>query len=87
MTKADLVGAIAEKAGITKTQAAAAIEALKESVQTALQNDEKVALRDFVTFQRKVRAARTGVNPATKKPIQIAEKTVATAKFSPNFTV
>lgn len=72
MTKADLVNAMAEKAGLSKTDAEGALKAFTESVTDALKAGEKVALVGFGTFSVGDRAARTGQNPQTGEKIQIA---------------
>ena len=72
MNKAELVGKVAEKAGLTKKDAEKAINAFVASVQEALVKKDKVQLIGFGTFEVKDRAARTGRNPQTGKAIQIA---------------
>ena len=72
MTKADLVNAMAEKAGLSKTDAEGALKAFTESVTDALKAGEKVALVGFGVFSVGDRAARTGQNPQTGEKIQIA---------------
>ena len=72
MTKADLVNAMAEKAGLSKADAEGALKAFTESVSSALKAGEKVALVGFGTFSVGERAARTGKNPQTGQQIQIA---------------
>ncbi len=84
MTKAELVAKIAEKAKITKVQAEAALGAFQCAVTTELVNDGKVTLIGFGTFSASKRAARTGRNPQTGKPLKIAAKRVGkftTGKF------
>lgn len=71
MTKADLVNAMAEKAGLSKTDAEGALKAFAEAVTEALKAGEKVALVGFGTFSVGDRAARTGQNPQTGAKIQI----------------
>ena len=44
-----------------------------------MKNDDKVSLVGFGTFEKTQRAARTGLNPATKETIQIA------ASYAPKF--
>lgn len=78
MTKAELIDAIAAKAGTTKTDAAKVLNAFCETVRVA----DKVTLVGFGTFQYKTRAARAGRNPQTGKPIQIAESRALTFKAS-----
>ena len=76
MTKKDLVAAIAEKAGLTKKDSEAALNALLETVTESLKKGEAVQLTGFGTFSAKKRAARKGKNPATGKAITIPAVTV-----------
>ena len=71
MTKADLVNAMAEKAGLSKTDAEKALKAFSDAVTDALKAGEKVALVGFGTFSVSSRAARTGKNPQTGAKIDI----------------
>ena len=72
MNKTELVAAIAEKSGLTKKDSEKALAAFTESVEDALKKGDKVQLVGFGTFEVKNRAARTGINPQTKKPVKIA---------------
>ncbi|WP_256547036.1 MULTISPECIES: HU family DNA-binding protein [Ectopseudomonas] len=72
MNKSELVAAVADYAQITQSQAAAAVNAVIESVTTELKNGGEVTLVGFGTFNVKERAARTGRNPQTGKSIEIA---------------
>ncbi len=72
MNKTELVAAMAEKSGLTKKDCEAALTALTASVEGALKGGDKVSLVGFGTFEVKSRAARTGINPQTKKPVKIA---------------
>jgi len=76
MTKAELVAKIAEKAKLTKVQAEAALASFQCTVMTELVNNGKVTLVGFGTFSAVKRAARTGRNPQTGKPLKIAAKRV-----------
>lgn len=81
MNKSDLIDAIAKDAGITKVAAKAALESFIANVtETLKKKDGKVSLIGFGTFSVTERAAREGINPATKKPIKIAAKKVAKFK-------
>ena len=71
MTKADLVNAMAEKAGLSKTDAEKALKAFADAVTDALKAGDKVALVGFGTFSVSARAARTGKNPQTGAKINI----------------
>ena len=80
MTKTDLTNEIAAKAGLTKVQAKAALDATLESISQALANDDKVQLIGFGTFAVVEKPARTGRNPRTKETIQIPARKVVKFK-------
>lgn len=81
MNKGELVASIADKAGITQSQAESALSATLESIQDALKSGDSVSLVGFGTFSANERPARDGRNPRTGETIKIAAKTVA--KFKP----
>ncbi len=81
MNKKALVAEVAKKAGTTKKTAQKVIDAFVEVVSDALAKGEKVRLVGFGSFVVKERAARKGVNPRTKEPINIPAKKVP--KFIP----
>ena len=72
MNKTELVDAVSERAGIQKTEATRAVDAVFESISSALKKGETVALVGFGTFVVKDRAARAGRNPRTGETIEIA---------------
>ncbi|MBQ0161297.1 MAG: HU family DNA-binding protein [Bacteroidales bacterium] len=80
MNKTELVAAMAEKAGLTKTDAANALNAYVEVVKEELAKGGSISLIGFGTFSVKENPARTGRNPRTKETIQIAAKKVAKFK-------
>ena len=80
MNKSELVAAIAESADITKADAEKALNGTLEAITSALAKGDKLALIGFGTFSVSQRAARTGRNPSTGKPLKIAAKTVAKFK-------
>ena len=71
MNKGELIKAMAEKAGFSQKDAAAAYEAFVATVTEALKAGEKVQLVGFGTFEVKDVAAKTGINPQTKEAVQI----------------
>ena len=81
MNKAQLIDAIAEKAGLTKADSKKALDAFIEATTDALKNGDRVALIGFGSFSVSTRSARTGRNPQTGAPIKIGEKKVV--KFKP----
>ena len=72
MKKNDLIASVADKAGLTKKAAEAAVNAFTSSIEEALIKGDKVALMGFGTFEVRQRAAREGINPLTKAKIKIA---------------
>ncbi|NDV82113.1 HU family DNA-binding protein [Bacteroides sp. 51] len=81
MNKAELISAIAEQSGLSKVDSKKALDAFVSAVTKSLKAGDRVSLIGFGTFSVAERQARTGINPATKKPIQIPAKKVA--KFRP----
>ena len=72
MNKTELVAQISDAADISKLKAAEALNATIAAIQNALSNGDSVALIGFGTFSIKDRAARTGRNPQTGAPMEIA---------------
>ena len=80
MGKQQLVEFIAAKAGLTKADAARALDAALEGIESGLKKEGRVALVGFGTFNAKKRPAREGINPLTKQPLKIPAKVVASFK-------
>nr|MBO1342191.1 HU family DNA-binding protein [Enterococcus sp. 665A] len=72
MNKQSLVEKVAEKTGLTKKDATAAVDSLFDSIQDALKDGEKVQVIGFGNFEVRERAARKGRNPQTGEEITIA---------------
>ena len=71
MNKAELVAAVAEKAGLSKKDSEKAVNATFESIANTLVKGDKVQLVGFGSFETKIRNARVGRNPRTKEEINI----------------
>ena len=84
MNKGELVDSIAKQSGLTKADAAKALDATLDAVTGTLQTGGKVTLPGFGTFSVSQRSARTGRNPQTGKEIKIKAKTVAKFKAGKN---
>jgi DNA-binding protein HU-beta len=69
MTKAELVAAIADKAGISKGQAKDAVDAFVDSVTGALKGGDEVRLVGFGSFVPVKRAAGKARNPRTGEAV------------------
>ena len=80
MNKAELITKISEDAGVTKTQANAALDSFVGAVTKTLKSGKKVTLVGFGTFSVSKRAARNGRNPQTGAVIKIKAKRVAKFK-------
>ena len=76
MNKTELVAAMAEKAGLSKKDAEAALKAFTETVAEELKKGEKIALVGFGTFEVSERPEREGRNPATGETMTIAASRV-----------
>ncbi|AKH69807.1 bacterial nucleoid DNA-binding protein [Spongiibacter sp. IMCC21906] len=80
MNKSELIDAIAESADLSKASAGRALDAAVEAITGALKSDDSVSLVGFGTFSIKARAARTGRNPQTGAPIEIAAANIPSFK-------
>lgn len=76
MNKVDLVAVMAQSAGISKTQAAKALDAFADASAKALQKGERVVIVGFGSFSVSKRAARTGRNPQTGQAIKLPAQKV-----------
>ena len=79
MNKAELVTTIAGASGLTKKQAAAALDAFCTAVGQALRAGDKVQLSGFGTFEPKMRDARDCRNPSNGETVHVA------AHLTPSF--
>ena len=80
MNKAELINAAAEKAGLSKKDTEAAVDAAIKAITEALAAGDKVQLVGFGSFEIRARAARIGRNPKTKEQIKIPASKVPAFK-------
>lgn len=80
MNKRDLIDALSGRLG-DKKHATEALNAVLDTIQTAVASGDKVAITGFGVFEKSERPARTARNPATGAPIQVAASSVP--KFRP----
>ncbi len=71
MNKNDLVAAVADSTGLSKADSASAVDAVFDTVTSALKRGDDVRLVGFGTFSVTRRAASQGRNPRTGETIQI----------------
>jgi DNA-binding protein HU-beta len=81
MNKQELIGQVAENTGLGRAEASRAVEAVFDTISSALQRGDEVRLVGFGTFSCSQRKASTGRNPRTGEPIQI--KASSQPKFRP----
>jgi DNA-binding protein HU-beta len=86
MTKAELIGVMADEAGISKAAAADALDAYVGAVTKELKKSGKLGLVGFGTFSVVKRKARKGRNPQTGAEIKIAAKKVVKFKAGKTLT-
>jgi DNA-binding protein HU-beta len=72
MNKNELIASVAQHSGLSKQDASKAIDAMISSIEDTLKSGGDVGIVGFGTFSVTNRAARTGRNPRTGDPIQIA---------------
>ena len=69
--KADIVEAIANDTGLTRKDAASALDSVVNAITGILKKGDRVALPGLGIFHVAERKARAGVNPRTKAAIRI----------------
>lgn len=80
MSKQGLIEYVAEKAKMSKAEAGRTLDAVLDGIVAGLKKDKEVVLVGFGKFSVKKRAAREGINPATKEKIKISAKNVPSFK-------
>lgn len=71
LNKKGLVEVVATKLEMTKKDAAIVVDTVFDTITSSLVDGNKVDISGFGKFEVKTRAARTGINPATKESIEI----------------
>lgn len=71
MNTKELVAAVATRTGLSPADADAAVRATLDVISAQVAAGDRLALNGFGTFEARDRAARTGRNPQTGKPMQI----------------
>ena len=81
MTKSEFVDQVADRAGLSKKDAAGAVDAVLDTIENTLKRGSEVTFSGFGKFSVSQRSAREGRNPATGEKIQISASRVP--KFTP----
>ena len=71
MNKNELTSVVADKTGLSKSQAGEAVDAVFDAITGALKGNDEVRLVGFGTFAVSKRKASKGRNPATGAEIDI----------------
>jgi nucleoid DNA-binding protein len=77
----ELTKRIAQKTKLSQKQAADVLEATLETIREALKDGDEVRLVGFGSFKVRKSAARRGVNPRDRQPIEVPAKD--RVRFSP----
>ncbi len=85
MNKQQFIKAFADKAQFTQKDAGIAFDAMVATIADTLKTEEKIQIAGFGTFEMKKRAAREGINPATKEKVSIPACNVPSFKFGNSF--
>jgi len=76
MTKTDLIKEVAKKAKLSQKDTESILNTFFDTVKGTVKKGDKVAIIGFGNFEARHRAARTGVNPKTRKKMTIPAKKV-----------
>lgn len=82
MAKKDLINTFAEKASISKKDAATYFDAAVDTIKETILSGEKVSIVGFGTFEAVERAERVCRNPQTGETIMVGPKTALRFKAS-----
>jgi len=76
VTKSEFVDQVADRAGLSKRDAASAVDAVLDTIESTLSRGGEITFSGFGKFSVSQRSAREGRNPATGERIQIAASRV-----------
>jgi DNA-binding protein HU-beta len=85
MNKTELIDKLASDLGVTKVQAGAFVDAYHKTIMEELAADNSVTIIGFGTFSLRHRPARTGRNPRTGEPMELAASRLPTFKAGKTF--
>ena len=83
VNRTELIAAIAEKAGLTKTDADAFLGAFQDVLVENVAKGEAVKITGLMGIERVERAARTGRNPAPVRRFRSPPATVSRSPSAP----
>lgn len=71
MNKQQLIDAAADTSGLSKTDMAAALDGVLDTITESLRAGEKITITGFGSFEVRERSARTARNPQTGEQVQV----------------
>lgn len=80
MKKKELIDAISKRSGLAKNESEVALNAVISCISDLLGKGDSIVLPGFASLSVKNRAARTGRNPSTGQPINIAASKIVSFK-------
>ena len=83
--KQDLVAIVSTNCSLTKAEAKVAVDAIFDSIQAAVAAGDKISIPGFGSFERSIRSARQGRNPATGESLFIPESATPSFKAGSTF--
>jgi DNA-binding protein HU-beta len=83
--KAQFIELLSERLDGDKKKAAAALDAVIDTVYAAIARGEQVTLTGFGIFERRERAARTARNPATGASVKVKKRSVPAFRAGAEF--
>ena len=87
MNKSELIKAVAAKAELPQAEVAKVLDAALEAAVEAVKKGESVQLIGYATISVAQKAARKGINPATKQAITIPARKVVKIKPCAKFAL
>jgi DNA-binding protein HU-beta len=84
MNKRDLIDAVSVRL-VDKKSATEAVNAVLETIQSAVAAGDKVAITGFGVFEKSERPARTARNPATGATVQVPKSSVPKFRAGADF--
>ncbi len=85
MTKADIVGIIATRTGLTKQETETVVDGFIQTIIDSLKSGERIEIIGFGTFNVRKKNKRIAHNHRTGEKVLIKEKYVPTFKISKEF--
>jgi len=85
MNKSELIEKVAGTAGLSKRQAADAVDSALAAIVTHVAKGGEVSLSGFGTFAAAKRAARTARNPRTGAQVKVPARHVPTFRAAKHF--